>query len=182
VWLVARGGGGGVPRVKVPSVVGLSSAKARGTLAHAHLRYRTSFVAALGATPGSVTRQSPRAGASAHRGARIALSVAEQPRWRTLTAFSSTGRGHSVPFRIEGQRWRVRYSMSYAGSCTLLLVCFGPSAHVSDLVTGASLGGFDLSSGAAHGHTFKSGPGLYRVSVSGGADAARWSMTVQDYD
>ncbi len=68
------------------------------------------------------------------------------------------------------------------GSCTLLLVCFGPSAHVSNLVTGASVEDFDLSSGSGHGHTFESGPGLYSVSVSGGSDSARWRMTVQDFD
>jgi hypothetical protein len=87
-----------------------------------------------------------------------------------------------VPFRIEGERWRLRYAMSYEGSCTLLLVCFGPSAHVSKLGTGKSLEGFDLSSGPSHGHTFDSGPGLYSVSISAGEDSARWSMTVQDYD
>ncbi len=182
VWLAARGGGGGVSRVKVPSVVGRSSPQARSTLASAHLRYRTVSVPALGATAGSVTRQSPRAGASVRRGAAVVLSVAEQPRWRTLTTFSSDGSGHSVPFRIEGRRWRVRYSMSYDGSCTLLLVCFGPSAHVSNLAGAARLEGFDLSSGSGHGHTFESGPGLYSVSVSGGSDSARWRMTVQDYD
>jgi hypothetical protein len=182
VWLAARGGGGVAAHVKVPSVVGRSSMQARSALGQAHLRYRTSFVRALGATPGSVTGQSPRAGASVRRGATIGLSVAEQPRWRTLTTFSNDGSGHSVPFRIEGRRWRVRYSMSYDGSCTLLVVCFGPSAHVSNLATGASLEGFDLSSGSSHGHTFESGAGLYGVSVSGGSDSARWRMTVQDYD
>jgi hypothetical protein len=182
VWLAARGGGGAAAHVKVPSVVGRSSAQARGALAQAHLRYRASLVPALGATPGSVTGQSPRAGASVHRGTTIGLTVAEPPRWRTLTTFSGLGSGHSVPFRIEGRRWRVRYAMSYDGSCTLLVVCFGPSAHVSNLVTGASLEGFDLSSGSSHGHTFESGPGLYDVSVSGGSDSARWRMTVQDFD
>jgi hypothetical protein len=182
LWLAAAGGGGGAARVRVPNVVGRSSAQARGALAQAHLRYRTSLVAALGASPGSVKRQAPRAGVSARRGATIALSVAEPPRWRTLTTFSGDRDGHSVPFRIEGRRWRVRYSMSYDGSCRLLLLCFGPSAHVSNLGTGASLEGFDLSSGSTHGHTFTSGPGLYVVSVSGGADSARWSMSVQDYD
>jgi hypothetical protein len=71
--------------------------------------------------------------------------------------------------------------MSYQGSCTLLVVCFGPSAQPSNLRTGARLEGFDLSPGASHGHTYESGPGLYSLAVSGGEDAARWSMTVQDY-
>jgi hypothetical protein len=180
VWLLAPGGGGASP-VSVPRVVGSSAAAARDTLAHAGLRYRATLVAAPGATPGSVTRQTPRAGASARRGSTIGLAVAEQPRWRTLTTFAALNSGGSVPFRIEGRRWRVRYAMSYEGSCTLLVVCFGPSAHVSNLKTGASLEGFDLSSGSGHGHTFESGPGLYSVSVLRGDDSARWSMTVQDY-
>ena len=64
---------------------------------------------------------------------------------------------------------------------SLLLVCFGPSAQASNLNSGQSLGGFDLSSGSSHAHVFDSGPGLYRVSVEGGRDAAHWAMTVQDY-
>ncbi len=180
VWLLTSGGG--VARVKVPGVVGRSSTQARAALAQAHLRSRVRFVAGLGAPAGEVKRQTPRAGVHVRRGATISLSVAEQPRWRTLTSFDSEGDGHSVPFRIEGRRWRVRYAMFYEGSCTFLLVCFGPSAQVRNLETGQTLEGFDLSSGSAHGHTFESGPGLYSVSVSGGSDSARWSMSVQDYD
>ena len=179
-WLLASGGG--AARVKVPAVVGRSSAQARATLAQAHLRSRVKLVAALGATAGDVARQSPRAGLGASRGATISLSVAEAPRWRTLTSFDGNGDGRSVPFRIEGKRWRVRYAMSYEGSCTLLIVCFGPSVHVSNLRTGQTLEGFDLSPGTSHGHTYESGAGLYSVSVSGGSDSARWSMRVQDYD
>ena len=71
--------------------------------------------------------------------------------------------------------------MSYEGSCTLVLVCFGPSAEASNLDSGSGFDGFDLSEGSAHAHTFDSGPGLYRMVVSGGQDSARWAMTVQDY-
>jgi serine/threonine-protein kinase len=179
VWLVSAGGGGA--SVRVPNVVGQPSASARRALADAGLREHSRLVAAPGAKPGSVTRQSPRSGLSSHHGATITLSVAEQPRWRTLTSFSGTAGGHSVPFQIEGARWRVRYSMSYEGTCTLLLLCFGPSAHVSNLRTGASLEGFDLSEGPSHGHTYDGSPGLYGLAVSSGQDAAHWSMTVQDY-
>ena len=34
----------------------------------------------------------------------------------------------SVPFRIQGTRWRALYTMSYVGTCTFILVCEGPSA------------------------------------------------------
>jgi serine/threonine protein kinase len=184
VWLASNssGGGGASPvRVRVPRVVGQPLAAATGELAHAGLRATSRLVGAPGATPGDVTGQTPAPGASLRRGRHVSLSVAEQPRWRTLSTFSGVGSGHSVPFQIEGRRWRVTYSMSYDGSCLLLVVCFGPSAHTTNLHSGESLESFDLSSGSAHGHTFDSGPGLYEVTISGGHDAARWSMTVQDY-
>jgi eukaryotic-like serine/threonine-protein kinase len=171
----------GPPPVKVPGVVGESASSAAGVLAKAGLRSRTTSVAAPGTKPGIVTRQSPKSGTSAPHGSTVALSVVETPRWRTLTTFSGVDDGHSVPFRIEGSQWRVTYSMSYEGSCLLLLVCFGPSAKASNLRTGQSFDGFDLSSGSSHAHVFDSGPGLYRVNVSGGEDSARWAMTVQDY-
>jgi hypothetical protein len=167
--------------VKVPGVVGESASSAGSALAKAGLRYRASSVAAPGTRPGIVTRQSPQSGTSAPHGSTVALSVAETPRWRTLTTFSGVDDGHSVPFRIEGSQWRVTYSMSYEGSCLLLLVCFGPSAKASNLQTGQSFDGFDLSSGSSHAHVFDGGPGLYRVNVGGGEDSARWAMTVQDY-
>jgi eukaryotic-like serine/threonine-protein kinase len=181
VWLASSGSPAAPARVRVPSVVGKSAAAARAALARAGLRSSTALVGAPGASTGSVTRQRPASGVQLHRGAHVALSVAEPPRWRTLTTFSGVDDGHSVPFRIDGQRWRVTYSMSYDGSCTLLVVCFGPSAHTVELSTGASLEAFDLSSGSSHGHTFDSGPGLYEVTISGGQDSARWSMAVQDY-
>jgi serine/threonine-protein kinase len=179
-WLLTRGGGGPA-RARVPGVVGRQAGSAFGLLAHAGLRHKTTYVVGDGASAGTVLAQSPRPGAAARRGATVSLSVAERPRWRTLTTFAGDGDGRSVPFRIEGRRWRVSYSMSYAGTCTFVLVCFGPSAQPSDLRTGARLEAFDLSSGSAHGHTYDSGPGLYDVVVSSGDDSAHWRMSVQDY-
>jgi eukaryotic-like serine/threonine-protein kinase len=180
VWLASVGGGSSA-RVRVPRVIGQPAPAARRVLAAAGLRVRSRLVGAPGATPGDVTGQAPAPGASAQRGRHVVLSVAEQPRWRTLTTFSGSSGGHSVPFQIDGRRWRVEYSMSYEGSCLLLVVCFGPSAHTTNLHSGESLEAFDLSSGASHGHTFDSGPGLYEVTIAPGHDAARWSMSVQDY-
>jgi hypothetical protein len=53
---------------------------------------------------------------------------------------------------------------------------------VDNLKTGASFDGFELGEGETETHTFDSGPGLYRMVISGGHDAAHWSMTVEDYD
>lgn len=179
-WLLARGGAAPA-RARVPGVVGRQASSAFGVLSRAGLRHETTYVVGDGASAGTVLAQLPRPGAAARRGATVRLSVAEQPRWRTLTTFAGAGDGRSVPFRIEGRRWRVSYSMSYAGTCTFVLVCFGPSAQPTDLRTGARLEAFDLSSGGSHGHIYESGPGLYDVVVSSGEDSARWRMSVQDY-
>jgi hypothetical protein len=179
--LVAGLSSTGTPRVAVPGVVGRSSSAAESRLARAGLRYDTSLVAAPGSQPGIVTHQSPASATSARRGATVALSVAETPGWRTLTSFSGVDDGQSVPFRILGAKWRVVYHMTYVGTCTLLVVCFGPSAEVANLKTGATFGQFELGEGETETRTFTSGPGLYRLDISGGHDSARWSMTVEDY-
>ncbi|HEY2536516.1 MAG TPA: serine/threonine-protein kinase [Solirubrobacteraceae bacterium] len=172
---------GGPAPVKVPRVVGRPSASAESVLARAGLRYATYTVPAPGSEPGVVTRQSPASSARAARGATVALSVAEAPRWRTLASFSGVDGGGSVPLRILGSRWRIDYHMTYEGTCTLLVICLGPSAEVENLNTGSTFGQFELGEGEAETHTFESGPGLYRVRVSGGHDSAKWSMTVADY-
>ena len=169
------------PPVTVPGVVGRHSVTAESVLARAGLRYATDTVAAPGSEPGVVTRQSPASSTTAPRGSTVALSIAEIPRWRTLTTFSGVDDGRSVPVRILGAKWRVDYHMSYQGLCTLLVVCLGPSAAADDLRTESTFGQFELGEGDTETHTFDSGPGLYRVVVSGGHDTAKWSMTVADY-
>ena len=171
----------GPPPVAVPAVVGAPAATAEARLADGGLRYRVTVVAAPGSAENTVLRQSPAAPGPAPRGSTVALSVAEAPRWRPLTTFSGVDDGHSVPFRILGSRWRVRYSMSFSGTCLLLVVCGGPSAEARNLDTGAGAGGFELGEGETETHTFSGGPGLYRLTVSGGRDSASWSMTVEDY-
>ena len=173
--------GAGRTTVRVPGLVGQSSASAERELTRSGLRYGVRHVAVPGAQPAVVTQQIPGAAATVARGSTIALSVAEPPRWRVLTSFSGVNSGHSVPFRILGSRWRVSYSMDYEGTCTLLVVCFGPSAQVEDLETGSSFGSFELGEGPSETHIYGSGPGLYRLDVSAGHDTARWSMAVADY-
>jgi hypothetical protein len=171
----------GPPPVSVPGVVGQPEGAAESALAGAGLRYAVTMVAAPGSEPNAVTLQSPSSNATVARGTTVALSVAEEPRWRALTTFSGVEEGRSVPFRILGSRWRVTYSMSYEDTCLLLFVCFGPSAHAQNLRDGSSVGSFELGEGEGQTHVFDSGPGLYRLTVSGGHDPARWSMTVEDY-
>ena len=171
----------GPPPVSVPDVVGQPAPSAAGRLAGAGLRYGVTFVPAPGSTPGIVTRQSPSPAVTLPHGSTVALSVAETPRWRPLTSFSGVDDGRSVPVRILGNSWRVTYTMAYEGTCLLLLACLGPSAQAHDLQSGSSFGSFELGEGGSQTHTFNSGPGLYRVEVSGGEDSARWTMTIEDH-
>ena len=169
----------GPPPVEVPQLDGQSSAAAQAVLGSLGLHVGVTTVPAPGVTPGTVTSQSPAAGATMLPGSTVALSVAEVPRWRPLTTFTSDGSGRSVPFRIRGTRWRLVYSMSYQDMCTLIFFCSGPSANVAG--GGGNAGGFDLSQGNGQTQTFNSGAGTYQVTVSPGSDDAQWSMTVEDY-
>jgi eukaryotic-like serine/threonine-protein kinase len=171
----------GPPPVPVPDVVGQSAESAESMLTHAGLRYGVTVVAAPGRSPNVVVRQSPAAPANPPRGSTVALSISETPRWRALTTFSGVDDGRSVAFRILGSRWRVSYSMAYQGTCLLLFICEGPSAEAVKLNAGSAFGSFELGEGESQTHVFNSGPGLYRLVVSGGRDSARWSMTVDDY-
>ena len=169
------------PGVKVPEVVGRPSATAESAIRRAGLHYAVRLVAAPGSRPDAVTHQSPAPSARVRPGSTVALHVAEAPRWRELTGFSGVDDGESVPIQILGGKWKIAYHMSYEGSCTLLLVCFGPSAEVEDLHSGSTFDSFELGEGESETHTFDSGPGLYRLKVSGGHDSAHWSMAVYDY-
>ena len=165
----------------MPSVVGETSGAAESEIANAGLRYGVTLVPAPRSSAGQVVHQAPAAADSVPHGSTVGLSVAETPRWRPLTSFAGDDDDSSVPVRIQGRRWRVTYSMSYRGTCLLIFTCFGPSAQARNLETNSTLGGFELGEGEDQTHVFSSGPGLYRVEVSAGHDAARWSMTIEDY-
>jgi hypothetical protein len=171
----------GPPPVHVPGVVGQQAGAAEGTLVGSGLRYHAAPVSAPGSATGQVLHQSPAAEATVPRGSTVTLSVVEAPRWRPLTSFSGVDDGHSVPFRIRGSEWRVSYSMSYRGTCLLLVTCLGPSASAVNLQSNSTEEGFELGEGSTETHTFKSGPGLYRLEVEGGRDSAQWSMSVEDH-
>jgi PASTA domain len=178
----------GPPPVRVPAVTGQAAAAAESALSAAGLRWSVDYVAAPSLKPGVVTRQSPAAPARAPRGSTVALSLAESPRWRTLTSFSGVDDGRSVPFRILGRRWRVSYEMSFRGTCVFLVICEGPSADARELEEGGgepseggSAGSFELSEGEGKTHVYDTGPGLYQLVISGGRDSASWRMSVQDY-
>ena len=129
---------------------------------------------------GTVVQQSPAPPATAQPGATVALSIAAAPRWRTLTSFSGRDDGRSVAFRVRGRRWRVLYGMSYDGSCTLLLVCFGPHAEARSVPGDQRVDDWSLDKGAGKVRTINSGPGVYQLTISGGDDHARWTMEVQE--
>jgi serine/threonine-protein kinase len=171
----------GPPPVELPQLKGQAYAAAQDELQRLGLRAGVTEVPAPGVAAGTVTYQAPAAGSESRLGSTVSLSVAETPRWRPLTSLAGDGRGRSVPFRILGSRWRVLYSMAYQGTCTLIFFCSGPSAQVANQGSGSDTSGFDLNDGSGQTQLFKSGPGLYQITVSPGDDTARWSIQVQDY-
>jgi hypothetical protein len=170
----------GPPPVAVPSVVGDGASGAVARLNALGLKSSVATVPAPGVAPGTVTAQQPQPPASASAGSSVSLQVAEVPSWHTVTTLSGAGSGRSVPFRIRGARWQVNYNMSYQGTCTFIVICFGPHLDVQNLSTGSNVKGTDLSSGP-NTEGFQTGPGVYQLHVSSGMDSADWSMTVQDF-
>ena len=171
----------GPPPIPVPKLVGRPSGEAQTLLARLGLHAGVTQVPAPGVNPGIVTRESPRAGTELRPGDKVALSVAETPRWRVLTSFSGNAGGHSVPFRILGKQWRVVYRMGYQGLCTLIFFCSGPHAQVIRPTTGSDVAQLDLNEGAGQTQLLTSGPGLYEIKITPGSDTAGWSMTVEDF-
>jgi eukaryotic-like serine/threonine-protein kinase len=173
--------GSGVAHTSVPEIRGLPRGGVEARAQRLHVR--PAFTASHSVTAAGIAiAQVPSPGTRVTDGATVHVVLSSGPQWRALTTFTGVNNGESVPFRILGAKWRVVYHMAYVGSCTLLFVCFGPSAEVNNLTTGASFGGFELGEGSTETHTFDSGPGLYRLEISGGHDSARWSMTIEDYD
>jgi hypothetical protein len=170
----------GPPPVEVPRVVGQSTGSARAILASLGLDASVTTVPAPGVQTGNVTGQSPAAGKYLRPHSSVALTVAETPQWRPVTSFAGIDAGHSTPFRIRGDQWRVVYRMSFVGTCTLILFCDGPSAQVvgSD---GSAAGEFGMNDGGVQSVVERSGPGTYALRITPGSDAARWSMEVEDY-
>jgi eukaryotic-like serine/threonine-protein kinase len=164
--------------VPVPEVVNSSTTAAEAALGRVQLRSQVVPVPAPGVTPGTVVKQSVAFGKKLIPGSTVVLSVAEQPHWRALTSF--TGKT-SVPFRIRGSRWQLVYSMSYQGTCTLIFICQGPTATVTNLTTGAQVDQFDLNDGSGKTRTLNTGPGVYQVTVAPGSDTSTWSMRAEDY-
>jgi hypothetical protein len=107
--------------------------------------------------------------------------VAEAPSWRTVGSFAGTDHGASGPFTVRGSKWRVVYSMSYVGTCTFIVFCDGPTAHVRP-VSGAPGANFDLSEGSGQSQTLNWGPGTYSIEITPGSDTAQWSFTIQDWN
>jgi eukaryotic-like serine/threonine-protein kinase len=149
---------------------------AEQSLHSAGLRTVVHDVPAPGTTPGIVVAQDPVGGTTRPRGSMVTLSVAEVPRWRTVTTFD--GRSSGL-VHIRGERWRVVYRMAFQGTCTFILFCSGPSARVTD-AAGSYVAGFGLQNGSNQEQIFSTGPGSYEIQVTPGGDDAGWSAQVQD--
>jgi serine/threonine-protein kinase len=166
--------------IPVPQLVGQRARDAQEILARLGLGASLSQVPAPGVTPGLVVEQSPTADRPTAPHSRVRLSVAEVPRWRPLTSFSGAGAGTSAPFQIRGTRWRIVSSMGYNGVCTFIFFCSGPSATVTNALTGAKVSQFDLNDSDRATRIFSAGAGTYRIAVKPGSDDAHWAIQVQD--
>ena len=168
-------------RTSVPELRGLprDGVEARARRMHLQPAFSSSHSPTAA---GLAIAQEPSPGTHVVNGSIVHVVLSSGPQWRALTTFTGVDDGESVPFRILGAKWRVVYHIAYQGSCTLLVVCFGPSAEVENLTTGASFDSFELGEDQTETHIFDSGPGLYRLVISGGHDPARWAMTIEDHD
>ncbi|HSC04047.1 MAG TPA: protein kinase [Solirubrobacteraceae bacterium] len=164
--------------VEVPALKGSSSTAAVARLHHGALNAKLTYVAAPGTAPGIVTGQSPAAGGHRPVHSTVTLFVAETPSWRYVTSFAGE---RSVAFKIRGSQWRVVYRMSYDGTCDFVLFCNGPSARVIGVGASSIDQSFDLGDGDSQSQVFKAGPGQYQIAIKPGWDAARWSITVEDW-
>jgi hypothetical protein len=167
--------------VEIPSLKGSSSSAAVARLHRAALEAKLTYVAAPGTAPGIVTGQSPATGAHRPPHSTVTLLVAETPTWRYVTSFAGEGSAHSVPFKIRGSQWRIVYRMSYDGTCDFVVFCNGPSAQVVGVGTSSIDQSFDLSDGDSQTRVFKTGAGQYQIAIHPGWDAAKWSITVEDW-
>ncbi|MGA9856624.1 MAG: protein kinase [Solirubrobacteraceae bacterium] len=164
--------------VMVPIVRHEALADAEQSLHSLGLRTAVHSVPGFGAAAGSVIAQTPAGGGSVPAGSTVTLSVAQPPSWRPVTSFTGTGSG---PFTIAGSHWRLSYTMSFAGTCTWIIFCSGPSARVINTTTGQTVARFGLNDGTGQIQGVAAGPGHYEIVVTPGGDTANWSIQAQDY-
>ena len=169
-------------RTTVPTLVGLTRSHVAARAQRQHLQLR--FARRYSSRPADTAiAQRPAPGMRVAKDSIVSVTLSDgppPPRWRALTSLSGIGDGKSVPFKIRGARWRVIYTMSYEGRCTLLLVCFGPNAQARRLPAEDRVDSWDLDEGSDRVRTIASGPGVYQLEVSGGDDRARWSARIED--
>ncbi len=167
--------------VEIPALKGSSSVAAVARLHRVTLKAKLILVAAPGTAPGTVTGEAPAAGEHRPPHSTITLFVAETPTWRTVTSFSGEGSAHSLAFHIRGPQWRVVYRMSYDGTCDFVLFCNGPSAQVVGVGSNSTDQSFGLNDGENQTRVFQTGTGEYQIAIKPGWDAAKWSITVEDW-
>jgi serine/threonine-protein kinase len=166
--------------VSLPQLVGQQTAAAETIASRLGLTVNINQVSAPGVAPGLVVQQIPDATTPVQRHSHVTLQVAETPRWHYLDSFSGHAGGNSGPFVIRGSRWRIVESMGYDGTCTYIFFCSGPSATITNAVSGATVSQFDLGEGENQTKVFSSGAGTYDIRVTPGSDNAHWTIQVQD--
>ncbi len=171
----------GPPPVPVPELAGEQVTTAQANLARIGLTARVTRIVAPGVPAGTVTSQAPAPGVKLTPSHRVALNVAEVPRWQPVTSLAGSAQTSTAQFHIRGTHWRIVYTMGYQGTCTFIFWCSGPGADVVNTASGSSVSSFGLSDGGRKVRDFDTGPGDYRLRISPGSDTARWSAWVEDY-
>ena len=174
--LVSRG-----PRpVKIPPLLTLSDRDARKLLSDQGLHANVVTGPDPGAAPGTVYKQDPPQNSKAAPHSTVTLYEAEIPTWRQLTSFTGS---RSVPFRIQGDEWRIVYSTGFTGACGIVIIdqfCNTPSVSVVNVSTGQPVVKFAMNQGSGQTYVIHAGAGTYQVIVSPG-DSSQYRVSVEDH-
>jgi hypothetical protein len=165
------------PPVEVPLLINEDATAATSRLTALHVHARIVAVPAPGIRPGTVTSQTPVAGATTPAGSTVTLDVSEVPRWRTVSTFTAR---RSPTLSIVGERWRILATVDNARHCSLLVFCHSTSATVTTAGSRVALRRVGLGDGTADPSVLSTGPGYYRVTVNPASGSTRWSIVVQD--
>jgi hypothetical protein len=165
--------------VRVPNLIGQSAASATAALSRLRLAAHVVSVPAPGVAAGTVTGQTPGAGARLTARAGVVLRVAEVPRWRTVAVLAGSDADHTPIFRIRGTHWRLVTAMHYVGTCTFIIFCDAPTAHVTSFPAGEATS-FGLAKDDARVVRMNGAAGQYEIAVTPGDDTAAWRVEVQD--
>jgi serine/threonine-protein kinase len=168
----------GVRPVRIPALVGRPLATAQQQLSVRGLQSIVSTSDSPGTAAGTVLRQEPKAGRDVPPDTTVSLTVAAEPRWRTVATLNVSGEASTPIFKISGQRWRVRYTLDQGpcdfGPCNPPRLVVTPKSRIEYILP------YEMAPGS-HETDIPQPPGRYAVSVESGIDPFEVTITVEDY-